>query len=130
MMMESNQQVLELTFETELGAVIMNWNGFSSSGEFYEANESVLRLLKENNARKIVADLRNMKIIKLEDQQWLYKDWLPRAIRAGLEYVAIVESEDFFNRLSVDNVSQQINGQLNIKYFNTYSWARNWIRKA
>ena len=123
-----NEKVLQLSYEEELGAVIMEWIGFSSSLEFRTANEAVLQLLKERNTKKILADVRHMKIISLSDQQWLYQDWLPRTIKAGLEYVAFIESEDFFNRLTVDHVVQKINDQLTIKYFNTKLGAKNWIK--
>ena len=128
-MQESYSPTLELTFNEELEAVIMDWNGFSGSDTFHEANERVLRLLKHKGAKKIIADLRDMKIIKLEDQRWLYENWLPRAAIEGLCKVAIVESGDFFNRLTVDSVCSKVNSFLEIKHFRTYLGARNWIRQ-
>ncbi len=125
----SNLKTLKLTHDPDLKAVAMEWTGFSSSAQFREANENVLDLIRETRSTKLIADTRNMKIISLQDQQWLYQDWLPRTISAGLTHAAIIESEDFFNKLSVDNVVQKINDQLTIKYFTTLLSARNWLRQ-
>lgn len=127
-MLTHNDTILRLSYDPELKAVIMEWTGFSKSGEFREANEAVLNLIREKKAEKIIADTRNMKIITLKDQQWLFQNWLPRTINAGLTYAAIIESEDFFNRLSVDNIVQEVNDKLIIKYFNSALVARSWLK--
>lgn len=127
-MLTYDDTILQLSHDLESGAVIMEWTGFSSSSQFREANEAVLKLIRDTNANKIIADIRNMKIITIQDQQWLYQNWLPRTIRAGVEFVAIVESEDFFNRLSVDNVVQKIDDQLIIKYFKSVLGAKGWLK--
>lgn len=129
-MLHPENNALALTFDDDLGAVLMDWNGFMSSSEFYEANERVLELLKKKKSLKIIADLRNMKIIKLEDQEWLSKNWFPRIIAAGLSFVAIVESDDFFNRLTVNSITEKINNRITVKYFKTYLGARSWIRNV
>lgn len=120
--------VLKLSYDTDLSAVIMEWTGFSNKEQFREANEAVLQLLKNTSAKKILADVRHMKIISLQDQQWLYQEWFPRVTKAGLAYAAIVESEDFFNRLTVDNIVQKVNDQLTVKYFDTLLGARFWLK--
>lgn len=127
-MLAYDDTILQLSHDIESGAVIMEWTGFSSSSQFREANEAVLKLIRDTNASKIIADIRNMKIITIQDQQWLYQNWLPRTIRAGVEFVAIVESEDFFNRLSVDNVVQKIDDQLTVKYFKSVLGAKGWLK--
>lgn len=127
-MLLKDRDILALTFDPELQVVIMKWNGFSSSIEFRKANEDVLQKLQANASYKLIADLRQMKIIALQDQQWLYNNWLPRAITAGLSFVAIVESDDYFNRLTVDAVSQKIDDKITIRYFNNILSARSWIR--
>lgn len=127
-MIQPVENELELSYDEEIEAVLMQWKGFLSSGSFHEANEKVLSLLKTKNSSKIVADLRNMKIIKLADQEWLSKSWFPRIIKAGLSVVAIVESDDYFNRLTVRHITETVNDQIIVKNFSTYLGARNWIR--
>lgn len=84
-MLTDHHDILTLSFDSHLQAVIMSWNGFASSSEFRAANEQVLKLLSEKNCHNIIADCREMKIISLTDQQWLYQDWIPRATQAGLK---------------------------------------------
>lgn len=124
-----NQDILELTFDEDINGVIMRWTGLSASEDFRLANEDVLDLLIQHQSNALIADCREMKIIKLADQQWLYTNWIPRVIAAGLKYAAIVESEDYFNRLAVKNVSQEIENGLQIKYFTSFLMAKSWIKR-
>lgn len=120
--------ILELSFASDVGAVVMAWKGFSGTEHFQAANEHVLDFIKEKRARKMIADLRDMRILSLSNQQWLYQNWFPRLINAGVSYIAIVESDDYFNRLTVDNVVQKIDDKLTIKYFNAFLSARYWLK--
>ena len=128
MMRDFNEQLLQINYDSDANAVVMKWSGFSKNDEFREANEAVLDFIKQSRANKLLADTRDMKIISIKDQQWLYLNWLPRTIAAGLNFAAIIKSEDFFNRLSVDNVVQQVNDHLTVKYFNTFLRAKNWLK--
>ena len=126
--MNNYNDLVKLDYDKDLDAVIMEWTGFTGKEEFREANEEVLNLIRETGAKKIIGDLRNMKIINVNNQKWLYEDWLPRAVNEGLQYAALIESEDFFNRKSIHNVVEKMPENITIRYFKLKLAARSWIR--
>lgn len=118
-------------FDPELHAVIMQWSGYATSQEFREGTELMLRTLVDNQASKVLADIKNMTIIGMEDQKWLDINFLPRAIQAGFKAIAIVEPDYYFNKVAVESISYKISrDKLTINFFDNTAEARNWLSKV
>jgi hypothetical protein len=61
---------------------------YSTSEQFREGTELMLNELLHNGASHVLADLREMVLIGLEDQKWLGHKFLPRAIRKSDHHLA------------------------------------------
>jgi hypothetical protein len=108
--------------------VIMKWTGYSTSAAFREGTQLMLDTLKENKASKVLADVRDMDLIGMDDQHWLEHVFLPAAMREGFKTLAIVSPRSYFNKVAIDNISEKIDREkLDINIFNNLDEARNWL---
>ena len=116
-------------FDQPINAVVMEWKGYATSDQFKEGTEYMLRTLYSNNASKVLADIKDMVIIGMEDQQWLDTNFLPRAMQAGFQAIAIVKPDYYFNKVAVESISYKISkDKLIINFFDNVSEAKEWLR--
>jgi len=126
--LKATEEVYHIYFEKDLEAVVMEWNGYSTSVQFREGTELMLRTLVENKCAKVLADIRNMTLIGMEDQHWLETDFLPRAIASGFRAIAIITPVAYFNKVAVETISYKVDkAKLVISYFDNRKSAEEWI---
>ncbi len=126
---ESNY--LTINYNTSLGCIIMDWKPvIMKSEEYREGLEQGLKIVNERNIQFWIANLQDMKIIKLADEKWKNEIWFPRALKATIKKMGIVVSKDVFNKVAVTNIMNQKEVKLSIesKYFSTVTDVAAWIK--
>lgn len=119
----------QIYYNPVLASVVMEWQGYASSREFREGSEKMLTLLLENKASSVLADLTRMKLIALQDREWILQSFLPRLLAAGLRAIAFVRSHDYYNQLSIGTVVYEIEpSQLAVEYFYSVPEAESWLK--
>ncbi len=109
----------------------MEWDGYATSAQFKEGTELMLNILIQNNSVKVLADIKDMVLIGMEDQQWLDKDFLPRAIKFGFKAIAIIRPDNYFNKVAVESISYKVDkDKLAINFFDNISEAKEWLQKV
>jgi len=128
--METNTEIYNIYFDEEINSVVMEWNGYATSKQFKQGTELMLNMLIKNNCSKVLADIKDMKIIAMEDQQWLNEEFLPRATTFGFKAIAIVKPHYYFNKVAVETISYKVDKEkLAINFFDNSQEAREWLRK-
>lgn len=108
--------------------VYMDWDGYATSREFREGTEYMLTLLKENNAGKVLADIKDMTLISTDDQNYVQFNFLPRAIEAGFRAIAIVRPLNYFNAVAIETISYRVRQTVvQIRVFDDVKTATDWI---
>ena len=126
--MQSQTECYRIAFQPHTGYVMMKWEGYATSAEFKEGTELMLNTLIKNQATKVLADIKGMTLIGMEDQQWLNNVFLPRAINFGLKAVAITWPDYYFNKVAVETVSDNIDKtRLQVAFFDTKAQAEEWL---
>lgn len=75
-----------------------------------------------------MANIKDMVLIGMEDQQWLDTDFLPRAINFGFKALAIIKPVHYFNKVAVESVSYKVDqAKLSINFFESVEEAREWL---
>ncbi len=111
--------------------LILTWRGFIPSVSFRELACEVIKAVDESNARKILSDNREWKIISPNDQGWAANHWFPKAEEKGVQALATVLSNDIFNREAERNVEGMANlKRMQVKNFNTEEEALRWLKLA
>ena len=128
--MEANTQIYNIYFDKDLNCVVMEWDGYATSKQFKQGTEVMLNTLIKNKCSKVLADIKDMKIIALEDQQWLHEEFLPRATTFGFKAIAIVKPDYYFNQVAVETISYKADkDKLTINFFDKIEEAKTWLNK-
>ena len=129
--MEANTEIYNIYFDKDLNCVVMDWNGYATSKQFKQGTELMLNTLIQNNCSKVLADIKDMKIIAMEDQQWLNEEFLPRATSFGFKAIAIVKPSYYFNQVAVETISYKVDkDKLTINFFDNIEDAKEWLSKV
>ena len=129
--MEAHTEIYNIYFDKEINAVVMEWNGYATSKQFKQGTELMLNTLISNNCSKVLADIKDMKIIAMEDQQWLNEEFLPRATKFGFRVIAIIKPEFYFNKVAVETISYKVDkDKLTINFFDNIEEAKAWLSKV
>jgi len=127
--METAADIYNIYFDKDLDAVVMEWNGYATSTQFREGTELMLNVLIQNNCSKVLADIRDMVLIGMDDQKWLESGFLPRAIKFGFKKIAIIKPTAYFNKVAVETVSYKIDKEkLMINFFDSPEEGRAWLK--
>ncbi len=126
-MMEATK-VFNVFYDSDLDAVVMEWNGYSTSQQFRQGTELMLNMLIKHNAHKVLANVKDMTIVGREDQIWVEEDFLPRAISFGFKELAIIRPDHYFNKVAMETISYKVDKEkLSIMFFDNLSEAIAWL---
>lgn len=121
-------QIYNIYYEKDSQLVVMDWDGYATSEQFREGTETMLNILIENKATKVLADAKDMVLIAGDDQKWLETKFIPRAIRFGFKVCAIVRPHSYFNKVAVESFSYRVDQErFTISFFDTSEEARAWL---
>jgi hypothetical protein len=108
--------------------VHMQWCGYANSRQFREGTEMMLQAMQEHNSGKVLGDIKNMVLISQADQQWVIDHFLPKAMQAGFRALALVQPDNYFNKIAVETIAWKVNQEkLKIRFFNNVEEAREWL---
>lgn len=128
--MEANTEVYNIYFDAAINAVVMEWDGYATSQQFREGTELMLNKLIHHKTTKVLADVKDMVLIGREDQEWLNRQFLPRAIGFGFKSIAMIRPEHYFNKVAVESVSYKVDkDKLAIHFFDNMDEAKEWLGK-
>ncbi|MFC6221901.1 hypothetical protein ACFP2F_01510 [Hymenobacter artigasi] len=124
---------------SEVPSTIIQWTGFANSEQLrYLMNETLRQYISETRRQDgpvgWIADMHGLGAVKSADQEWLHTDWNPRAYAAGVRYMAFVEAESVFGKISVNqyvtNVTQSEQYTFHIRYLPTLAAAKAWLAEV
>lgn len=125
-----NAPFLTIHWDEGNRCVWMEWKQFVKGAEFREGLDKGLELLEDKAATRWLADTRSLSVLDREDQDWTIAHWFPRAIRAGLERMAIVRPSRRTPMMSVNDVMRKADLRgLAVEYFDELEDARAWLRQ-
>lgn len=129
--MKNNPNGYDIRFDENLDAVVMEWNGYTTSSQFREGTELMLNTLIRHNCSKVLAKLHNMVLIGMEDQAWLENHFLPRAIQFGFQSIAILKPKSYFSKVAVESISYKVNSdKLKISFCDSLDEAINCLKQS
>lgn len=98
--------------------VLVEWEGWADSAEFAALLDAEVRALSEHRGSRLLADCRRQKVLRPDDQERADKEWLPRALTAGLMRFAIVLPTSVLAAMNVqDRLGKVPSATLDIAYF-------------
>src|SRR5687767_688828 len=127
--MNAQTDIYNIYFDKEAGCVVMDWDGYATSEQFKQGTELMLNILIENKSSKVLADVKDMVLIGMEDQNWLDTQFLPRAVKFGFKAIAIIRPDNYFNKVAIESISYKVDKEkLAINFFDNTEDAKKWLK--
>jgi hypothetical protein len=124
----------------EVPCIIIQWAGFANSEQLrYLMNQAQSHYIAEAGRRPghplgWIADSRGLGAVKPADQEWLHTEWNPRTYQAGVRYIAIVEAETVFGKISAQqyatNVTRSEEYTFHTRSLPTLEAAKQWLKEV
>ena len=121
----------DIFYNNTLQIVQTFWKGVYVNEEpFRKILDEIINVLETKHASIIIADSRDMYVISPSDQEWILKNWYPRAVKAGFRYQGLILNKDTFSELSVKTISNKYDSStVTTQYFSSPSDALDWVRE-
>lgn len=121
----SDEPFVTIVMEKEL--IYVDWNGFLNVDLVKRGSEELLKVIKDTQAKKALIDNRKVSGPWQAANQWYQEDWNPRAAKAGLKEMAIIQSDNVFSQLSLQGFTKATQGAYLVAMFNSEPNARQWL---
>ena len=120
--------VASVSWEEDALLVFVKWDGWANSAEFAALIDAELRALNEHRGSRLLADCRRQKVLNPKDQDLANREWLPRALKAGLKRFAVVVPASVVADMNIrDSLDKASAAGLQVGYFATVEEARAWV---
>ena len=113
----------DLTIHQEGGFVEVTWKGFCYRQELHNLLEQVYRNAVDYQAHALLHDMRSGKVVRPEDQQWMFQSYSKKTKASFIKKVAIVQSENPFNQISGYYIADHLDNNMitQNKIFSSYT---------
>ncbi|WP_299758632.1 STAS/SEC14 domain-containing protein [uncultured Pontibacter sp.] len=104
------------------------WNGYVSPENIRQGCLAVLEAFQYQESVCILNDNRQL-VGRWDDSvEWIEKEWMPRALRAGLLYFAHVANQESFAAASAAQLSSRTHGLFEMCIFGDLQQAQKWLK--
>jgi len=120
--------VASVRWDEDAQVVLVEWDGWANSEEFAALLDAEIRALKEHRGSRILADCRRQKVLNPKDQDRANREWLPRALKAGLKSFAVVVPASVVADMNLrDSLEKASSAAVKVEYFATVEEAMRWL---
>ena len=108
----------------------VEWEGWADSKEFADLLDAEVRALRENGGSRMLADCRRQRVLSPIEQDRADREWLPRALAAGLKRFAIVLPSSVLAAMNLqDRLGKIPVATLEVAYFGGVDEVRTWVTR-
>ena len=127
---KADRVYVTITHEKDANLFFVDWDGYLSVEMVKTGSEELLNMIKEaGKCDSVLVDNRKVSGPWQAANEWYEKDWNPRAVKAGLKYMAVIMSDNVFTQLSLQGFAKVTKGVYTVGVFNSESQARTWLKE-
>lgn len=127
----SDEPWLMIRWDREHGCVYAEFKGFCTSPEFRASTTKILDAIRARGAASLVSDNRRLEGVVDKDQQWLFETWVPMAVAAGLERIAVVVAHHGLGKTASENIITRFGKtEFVLRTFSSAADAMEWARPS
>lgn len=116
----------EFLIDNNSNILLVRRLGYLTDKKIKDSLERTLLEIKERKCTKIMSDMQEIKGTWTSTNDWIAKDWFPRALAEGMQFIAYVYSPDIFAKFALNDLVKKLqNGTMQI--FKDFDEAYNWI---
>ncbi len=124
-MKTGNSYIIE--YEEEADTVYLQWLHPPDIHAFKAAHLDGLRLLSARKSEKWLENRHLVNELSWECHNWARDRWFPEAISLGVRYIAIVLSELPLSSTAIEQISDILEMDVSIDYFDEVEDAHKWL---
>lgn len=113
--------------DPEVKSIVVVWKKITPE-EYKEVLNKGIDFLKSKGYANWFADTTNHGAVNKDLQEWVDKDWTPRALQAGLKKLSYNLPASVLSQMSIESLVQ-VMGDVTIHAFASYEEARRWFPK-
>ena len=122
--------VASVLWDEGTATVHVEWQGWANSQEFAALLDAEVRALETHSASRLLADCRLQRVLNPQDQERADREWLPRALGAGLKRFAIILPTSQLAAMNLQDRLGRIPGTvLEVGYFSSVDEATAWLAR-
>ena len=108
--------------------VFVEWDGWANTAEFSALLDAEVKALRDHGGSRLLADCRRQRVLNPADQERADREWIPRALEAGLKRFAIVlPTSDMAAGHLQERLGKVPKSAMQIAYFASVEEAREWL---
>ena len=120
--------VASVRWDQEGQLVLVEWQGWANSTEFTALLDAEIQALKKHHGSRVLADCRRQRVLNPADQDRANREWVPRALAAGLKQFAVVVPTSVLAEVNLKHSLDKVPAAaLDVAYFATPEEARTWL---
>ena len=121
-------------FSTEYDArhdwIYNNWKGYQTYDNVLAGANAVLENLRKHHCSRILNDNTSVSGPWDHALTWIKEEWMPKAVAAGLKYIAHVVPPNTLAETSSKDMQQNADGIFEMRVFNDLMDARTWLSEV
>lgn len=120
----------DVFYNSDLNCIETKWHGqYCFGDDLKRILREIINQLKKYRIGTVLADARQMRIIKPDDRKWIMDVWYPAAMEAGFNRQALIIEKDSFNEHSIKQILTVYDyTKVTTSIFREYEPAVEWVK--
>lgn len=119
--------VATVAWDHERATVFVEWEGWADSAEFAALLDAGVLALRKHRGSRWLADCRRQRVLNPTDTERADREWLPRAVAAGLRRFAVVLPASGLAAMDIKEREATLSAVLQVGYFASVDDTREWL---
>lgn len=120
------ERFVKIEHNTDQNWVEVVWYSYQNADQLKSGMDKVLELLSKKSLSKIFMDMRAIKGTFTDANDWIAKEWIPTANKAGFRFGVLTCSDDVFTKFATNDLIKKI-GTSQIKIFCNMEQGKAWL---
>lgn len=126
-------EMILMQYDSNKEMVIASWMSSSDNlddEKYRHLMQEWLNTIEEHKPIRLLVNAREFyHTISIDTQPWMIEEIYPKAIRAGAQKIAFIESVELTSQISLDYINRNVHTseEVKIKYFINEKNALNWL---
>lgn len=121
--------VAKVAWDRERATVFVEWEGWANSTEFAALLDAGVVALQKHRGSRWLADCRRQRVLNPTDTERADREWLPRAVAAGLRRFAVVLPASGLAAMDIKDREAMLSAVLEVGYFASVDEASEWLAR-
>lgn len=120
------EKFVRISYESENNWIEVQWRSYQNLDQLQLGLNKILELMEKKSAQKVFMDMREIKGTFTEANEWMAKEWIPKANKLGFRYGVLTCSDDVFTKYATQDLLKKV-GSSQIKIFCSIEEGKAWL---